>query len=142
MKAWSLLLLILCLSFQALAKDQSKEVNGKWEDNIALPFVDDPAVLGRWVSVDFVPSPDKFQEGKRFNQVDLYLKELIFLKGGKTEHSPWTWTKGTLIHPGDKTAGKYEIKELNGKPIMFLEWKSGDYTLRHQKPEYYVLTKK
>lgn len=111
----------------------------RWEDKIDLPFVDDPAVLGAWESVDFVQTPDQFRVGQRRFDGDLYLKELIFLENGKTTEGWWTWTKNVLIHHGDKTAARYEIKKLDGQSYMFLEWKSGDYTIRHQKPQYYVL---
>ncbi|MCX5793219.1 MAG: hypothetical protein NTY45_13525 [Elusimicrobia bacterium] len=108
-------------------------------DNIDLPFVSDPAVLGEWVSVDFVKEPSDFTPGAKRFQGKLYLEGLNFLPGGKTAAPWWTWTKGVVMHSGDKTAAAYTIKELNGKEYMFFEWKSGDYTIRHQKPEYYVL---
>ena len=46
-----------------------------------------------------------------------------------------------MIHRGDKTAAKYEIKKIGDNEYLFLEWKSGDYTIRHMKPKYYVLKK-
>ena len=36
---------------------------------------------------------------------------------------------------------EYLIKEIAGSKYMFFEWKSGDYTIRHMKPKYYVLKK-
>ena len=110
-------------------------------DNINLPFVDDPLVIGRWRSVDFVTAPDQFVPGERHTARDLYLKELEFLPGGKMTPAWTKWTNGVIIHPGDKTASEYEIRELNGKTYLFMEWKSGDYTIRHMKPKYYVLQK-
>jgi len=112
----------------------------KIEDNLNLPFANDDAVLGRWTSVDFVAEPGQFNPGKKNFEGDLYLKDLTFLGDGKTR-GPWTWTKGVLIHPDDKTASKYEIKRLGDKDYLFLEWKSGDYTISHMKPKYYVLTR-
>ena len=57
---------------------------------------------------------------------------------------PWmAWTKGVVMHRGgDKTASRYTIKKIDGAAYLFLEWKSGDYIIRHQKPSYYVLIKK
>ena len=70
---------------------------------------------------------------------DLYLKGLTFLENGKTSQ-PWeTWTKGFLIHHGDQTASHYEIREIKGGAYLFLEWKSGDFTILGKKPGYYVL---
>jgi len=111
-------------------------------DNINLPFVDDQSVLGKWTSVDFVCKTEDFKPGQRQWQGDLYLKDLTFLPGGKMPQPWWTWTKGVIMHSGDQTAAKYEIKKLSdGKEYMFWEWKSGDYTIRYEDPCYYVLTK-
>ncbi|HBA60310.1 MAG TPA: hypothetical protein DCZ92_05760 [Elusimicrobia bacterium] len=111
------------------------------EDDINLPFVDDKEVQGSWRSVDFVAEPGQFDPKKRSWDDELYLKELVFLPGGKTLNGWLTWTKGVVMHRGDKTASKYLIKKMAGAEYMFFEWKSGDYTIRHQKPEYYVLKK-
>jgi bla regulator protein blaR1 len=110
-------------------------------DNIDLPFINDPAVIGKWTTVDFVAKPSLFTLGTKSFKGDLYLKELIFLPEGKAPESWITWTKGVVIHSGEKTASAYEIKEVNKDKYMFFEWKSGDYTIRHQKPKYYVLKK-
>jgi len=110
-------------------------------DNIDLPFVDDSQVIGKWESVDFVKTPEQFRTGQKNWRGDLYLRELVFQADGKTSKPWWTWTKGILIHGGDKTASKYIIKQEGGSTYMFLEWKSGDYTIRKRKPSYYVLKK-
>lgn len=102
--------------------------------------MNDPEVVGRWGSVDFVKEIKDFKPAAKHWQGDLYLKEMIFFEDGKTK-GPWTWTKELIIHPGDKTAAKYHIKEIGGSTYMFFEWKSGDYTIRHMKPRYYVLKK-
>ena len=112
------------------------------QDNINLPFVNDPQVLGQWESVDFVADPADFTPDKPSWEGRLYLKGLTFLEGGKTPQPWWTWTKGVVIHHGDKTASHYDIRKLNGKLYLFFEWKSGDVTISGMKPHYYVLTKK
>lgn len=114
--------------------------NGRIRDNIDRPFVNDAAVIGKWGSVDFVKTPEQFKPGEKQWKGDLYLKQLSFLAGGRTA-GPWKWTQGLLIHPGDQTAAKYVIKEMNGATYLFVEWKSGDYTIRHQEPWWYVLQK-
>ncbi len=110
-------------------------------DKIDYPFVNDTVVIGKWESVDFVNQIDDFDPASKRFRGELFLTELIFLEGGKTPKPFWTWTKGLLLHHGDKTASKYVIQEIDGKTYMFLEWKSGDYTIRHMKPKYYVLKK-
>ncbi len=119
----------------------------KKTDNIDLPFVDDPDVLGTWESVDFVKDIDQFKVGKTNWEGDLFLEKLVFFKNGELKFNddtprPWfAWTKGVVTHAGDKTASKYIIKQIQGETYMFFEWKSGDYIYRNMKPYYYVLKK-
>jgi bla regulator protein BlaR1 len=123
-------------------KDVSKEEDiERRVDNINLPFVDDPSVIGKWVSVDFVNTLSDFNPDNRNWQGDLYLKSLKFKENGKMNYSWITWTNGVVMHSGDKTASSYTLKEINGSTYMFFEWKSGDYVLRNMDPCYYVLKK-
>jgi bla regulator protein BlaR1 len=118
-------------------------VKGRLADNIALPFVADASVLGVWESVDFVTEPEDFRPGIRQFGGDLYLKGLTFKAGGKMLPGLcYKWTKGVVLDSCDTTASSYLIREIGGATFMFFEWKSGDYTIRHMKPEYYVLKKK
>ncbi|MDF2519990.1 MAG: blaR [Clostridia bacterium] len=116
-------------------------------DNTDLPFVDDPAVIGKWEAVDFVADIEDF-DPDRLASDDLYLRSLVFIKegrmlnrseGGILSNAPTTWTKGTIINDISKTASKYQIKDMNDGKYMFVEWKSGDYIFRLLKPDYYVL---
>lgn len=111
-------------------------------DNIDRPFVNDPQVLGEWQSVDFVSDISDFSPRKQVWQGKLFLKGLTFLEDGSTPQPWWTWTKGYLMHKGDETASKYEIRNIGGISYLFLEWKSGDVTIAGMKPHYYVLTPK
>ncbi len=114
--------------------------DGRIVDKIDYPFVNDPEALGTWKSIDFVENIEDFNPNEKDWKDDLYLKEIVCLENGKTK-GPWSWTKGLILHPGDKTASKYLIKDINGSKYMFFEWKSGDYTIRHIKPSYYILKK-
>ena len=139
-------------AFAEELKINTTEVNGRLVDDFSnLSFVNDPAVLGEWVSVDFVREPKLFTPGKKKFRGDLYLKGFNFLPDGALALLPdaatavawFAWTKGVVMHRGgDHSASRYTIKELNGAKYMFFEWKSGDYIIRHQKPQYYVLKKK
>jgi hypothetical protein len=111
-------------------------------DNIDLPFINDPTALGEWESVDFVADPADFNPDKQSWKGGLYLKELTFFADGKTAKPWWTWTKGVVIHHGDKTASRYDIRDIKGQSYLFFEWKSGDVTISGMKPHYYVLRKK
>jgi len=125
------------------------EENGRLVDDINLPFVNDPDVIGEWRSVDFVRDPADFVPGVQKFQGGLYLGGFNFKAGGEMgvvpfapDGAPWyKWTKGVVTHSGDRTAERYEIRKIDGKTYMFYEWKSGDYTIKHKKPEYYVLKK-
>lgn len=109
-------------------------------DDVNLPFKNDKKVLGKWRAVDFVFQPEDFSPEQKYWRGDLYLKTLTFLPKGKTPMSPAiTWTKGFVLHRGDKTSSAYEIKKINGKEYLFFEWKSGDYLFRGKKPACYVL---
>jgi hypothetical protein len=125
----------------ALAGTQFTAIAGT-KDNIDLPFVNDPAVVGEWKSVDFVADISAFNPAQPAWKGKLYLKGLTFEENGKTPQAWWTWTKGVLIHHGDQTASRYEIKEIGGVRYLFLEWKSGDVMIAGRKPWYYVLTPK
>jgi serine/threonine protein kinase len=112
------------------------------QDNIDLPFVNDPQVLGEWDSVDFVADISDFNPDKpRWPKRGLFLKSLTFLPDGKMPQSWMTWTKGFVLHHGNRTASRYEIRKVDGQFYLFYEWKSGDVTLRGIKPCYYILKK-
>ncbi|MHC4487969.1 MAG: PDZ domain-containing protein, partial [Planctomycetota bacterium] len=108
-------------------------------DKVDYPFVNDPEVIGGWKSVDFVRDIDEFDSTKKSWKGDLYLNNLIFEEGGNIAGNILTWTKGLVL--SDDTASKYIIREIDGSTYMFFEWKSGDYTIRHMRPHYYVLRK-
>lgn len=111
------------------------------EDKIDLPFVNDPEVLGQWKSVDFVKEIKDYAPGQKRFKGSLFLDGMTFKENGKMGVKYETWTKGVVIHKGDKTASHYEIRNINGEPTMFYEWKSGDYVFLGMKPQYYVLKK-
>ena len=114
--------------------------NGRIVDKIDYPFVNDPNVIGAWESVDGVDEVEMFKPGTKHFGGNLLLKDLFVLEDGKTSWA-WKWTKGLFLHFGDKTASMYLIKEIDGTTYMFVEWKTGDYTIRHTKPSFYVFRK-
>ena len=111
------------------------------QDEVNLPFVEDAQLQGHWVSVDFVDKIEDFNPSQKSFRGELFLQELTFLPEGKVVNSGFTWTKGHILHQGDKTDSAYEIKKINGQDYLFFEWKSGDYTCLGLTPSYYVLRK-
>lgn len=119
-------------------------------DKTDYPFINDPQILGTWQSVDFVKDIDDFKPRKMSWLGGLHLTEFIILENGEltasfgSESAPrgiFTWTEGLIINNPGKTAGKYEIREIDGESYMFFEWKNGDYVYRGATPWYYVLKK-
>jgi hypothetical protein len=88
--------------------------NGRIEDKIDYPFVNDSAVIGAWKSVDFVDAPKDFRPARKNWAGDLYLNHLVFEKGGKISRSGLTWTEGLVLSKQSKTASTYEIKRIKG----------------------------
>lgn len=110
-------------------------------DDVDLPFVDDPRLIGAWHSIDFVPSIASFDPARRRWSGALHLQGLAFRKGGRTAQRWVTWTRGRLLHHGDRTASRYAIRRIGGQEFLFLEWKSGDVTISRRRPHYYVLAR-
>jgi DNA-binding transcriptional MerR regulator len=129
------------------SKHYTKRQIGK-NDNIDLPFENDPNVVGKWVSVDFVKEIGDFSIYRKYWQEPLFFKTIEFFPDGHAEQfvgengRPWhiRWTKGTtLIQNGDGTfAPAYEIYLFGETEYLFVEWKSGDYIWGKRKPYYYV----
>ena len=105
-------------------------------DKVDYPFTDDPDVHGKWRTVDFLPTKDmEFDpEHPRRTADRLYVKEIDFNPDGtcvrrmKTGERTLRWTKGMVLDDKILTASEYEIRNVNGREYLFLEWKSGDYT--------------
>ncbi len=144
--SWALVLLfaLIALPMGAASRDaqpgdqgQYRRTDPQWD----RPFVDDPHLLGSWQSVDFVQAPDEFKPGQRRFRGELQLKGMDFLPGGRTSQNWHRWTKGYLWHSGDQAEGGYEIRTIDGRPYLFVEWISGDVIQRGMKPSFYVLTK-
>jgi tRNA A-37 threonylcarbamoyl transferase component Bud32 len=108
-------------------------------DDIHLSFVDDPRAIGRWTTVDFVNVPEQFTPDSRSWRHEFFFKEIALLPGGKTTRPNHDWTKGLLLNKEDRTAESYSIREIGGTNYLFMQWKSGEYTLLHKEPSFYVL---
>lgn len=112
-------------------------------DNINLPFVMDENVVGLWKSIDFVQDINDFLPHTSKSHT-LWLKTICFNNDGiairEYENETWygSWTKGKFIDPQKTTASSYEIKLIDNKEYLFVEWKMGNYVYGGAKPNYYV----
>ncbi len=136
--------LLLPMGTHAAQKDHipsTTKVNeeGRLVDKVDYPFVNDPNVIGGWQSVDFVRDINDFDPTEKTWKGDLYLNHFVFEEGGRIAGHFFKWTQGMVL--SDDTASKYILKDIDGSTYMFFEWKSGDYTIRHMRPRYYVLGK-
>jgi transcriptional regulator with XRE-family HTH domain len=120
-------------------------------DDINLPFADDESILGKWLSVKWIKKmpdvlPAFMNDLPAVQANDLYYLSVEFLPSGeqrsvmKDNFITAKWTKGlSLIDIGNgNTACAYDMHNFNGKEYLFIEWKSGDYTHRRDKPGYYI----
>lgn len=118
------------------------------KDNIDLPFINDPAVLGTWKSVAFTLTKEAFLPSAKKTSEPLYFKQITFSEGGACESlygtevicgdRMQTWTKGYVLRKWNKTACAYEIRIIDGTEYLFIEWKSGDYRWGGFDTDYYV----
>lgn len=95
--------------------------------------------IGTWKTVDFVDTIESFNPSIRSWKGELYLDELTFKKGGKTNYSFLTWEPGVLHQAGEESDAAYFIQIVDEEYYLFLEWMSADVTRRGRLPKYYVL---
>lgn len=123
------------------------------KDDTNIPFISDNNIIGMWEYVDYVFKKENFNPSVKFWKGNTFLENMAFLPNGeaivkfKMENEdvktyPLKYTKDYIFDVCmDDTSSKYEIKTIDGKEYMFLEWKSGDYVFGHLEPNYYVLRK-
>lgn len=118
------------------------------KDNTNIPFIKDNSAVGFWQTVDYVREFSDFSVGKQFWQKELWVKEYIFKPDGTliasygdNKTAVINWSKNVVINKNISTVSEYTIKEIDGETIMFVEWKSGDYTFGGEILGHYVFRK-
>ena len=121
------------------------------KDNVDLPFVSDPSVIGEWKVFDCVKIKERFDPAHPTME-PFALHTLRFSEDGKAElirsaldkknayRESCRWTAGTVIR-GELVACSYEFQWIEGKEYLFWEWKSGDYVYGGCDPWYYVFVR-
>ena len=120
-------------------------------DNIDYPFVNDPDILGVWKAKDIsFTTPDDFDPKHPSRPLEnLYYTQIEFKEGGVfvsttkrgINSGACVWTKGLILHKGDKTASAYFIKEIDGVEYLFREWKNGDYVFGNGRAYWLIFTR-
>lgn len=123
------------------------------KDDINKPFVNDEQIIGKWIAHSFLGETwDKMDFDITPEPIkDLYFKEVEFFSGGSCRlvyeddifegDDKAVWTKGFLLRKWNWSACEYEIRTVDGKDYMIIEWKSGDYRYGGYDTNYYVFTR-
>ncbi len=122
-------------------------------DKTDLPIVDDEAVHGEWMAIDFVPTISDFNTNSRYsNNENICVVDIKFLSRGICTRTICTmsgnptymlrYTKGFVLNDKEMTAEEYRIKSINGKDFLFVQHKSGDYFYGGMPPHWYVFERK
>jgi len=121
------------------------------KDSLDLPFEEDRRVLGKWTVFDFIRRKEDFSAEKpHMEKSKLYFKEIEFFGNGgcvsiygdeTVGGDMQTWTKGYVLRKWNSTACAYEIRTVNDRDFLIMEWKSGDYRWGGFDTDYYVFVR-
>lgn len=126
----------------------TRDNKGVIHESMDYKFVTDKDAIGKWEAINFVTSYDEFDGKDTTRQSFIEISISNFYDNGREVHyadkangaAITKWTKG-YVWGSDDVIEEYVIKQLNGKTFMFKQFKSGDYTVRGQKPNYMVYVK-
>ncbi|MCL2772544.1 MAG: hypothetical protein FWD71_04260 [Oscillospiraceae bacterium] len=123
--------------------------NGVISESMNYEFIPDEEAVGTWTVVDFVKNIDDFEAGTTqwdYTTAPFYWLNVMLYNDGTALSTfdggiiiTTEWTKGYIVQ-GDVIPA-YTIKNIDGSDYMFVQWKSGDYTMREMTPYYYVFKK-
>jgi len=113
-------------------------------EEVILPFENDPDVIGHWELYDLLPCKEMFHPSKQKTAItDEKIKELYFLPGGE-RYWCFSWTKGLLLsttgYPHSKRQNQYTIETIGDQTFLFVEYKGKEYS-EGGKPELWVFKK-
>ncbi len=142
-----------CLVLKKLDSEKYTAEGIARKDNIDRPFFNDERVLGKWIAHsflgylwhknDFSTEPEPIE--------DLYFKEVEFFPEGSCRcvyedavfegDDTVVWTKNYLLRKWNWSACEYEIRTVDGKDYLIIEWKSGDWRYGGYDTNYYVFVR-
>lgn len=119
-----------------------------YRDNIDLPFVADPRVMGYWETIDVINTPSDFSAVPNEEKKPYFIQGIEFferglcnkyiLGSGKLVAYGYTYTRDYVLYDRQSTVEKYEIRRVADRDYMILEHKSGDYCYLGEINCYYV----
>lgn len=101
-------------------------------NDLSNRFINDPALIGQWETVDFVIRISDFIPGEKQWEEGLLVKSMLFADQGvlyMNDYSPrpwFAWTKGLILHKNSPSLTTYEIKEMDGTKYLFYKWGRGE----------------
>lgn len=119
-------------------------------DQVDFSFFPDDHVLGNWRVFDCCRTKDLFDPNHPAKAA-FAVSSLYFEENGKAVLSYYSldkergkrqvcqWTNGILIR--ENLACEYEIRLIDKKEYLFLEWKNGDYIYAGREPWQYVFVR-
>lgn len=120
------------------------------KDAIDLPFADDQDVIGQWKTWGFCATKEEFSTEPEPEE-EQYWKSVTFFPGGSCTSvfeddviagdDKQTWTKGFLLRKYNDCACAYEIRPVDGRDYLLIEWKSGDYRWGGFDTNYYIFVR-
>lgn len=128
----------------------TKDSNGVIRESMDYKFVPDKDVVGEWKTIGWYLTISDFNPSHGYDGKLWWLGNSFYDDGimhshhinGSKDESDSRYTKGYVFDfLGPDIILSYEIKQIDGKTYMFMEWKSEDYISRGQKPSYYVFEK-
>lgn len=118
------------------------------DKNLLYSF--DEAILGKWVAHDFIERKSDFKENPNHTVFEPYFKAVEFLHDGECISiygneiiggEIQCWTKGYILRKFNHNACAYEVRRVNGRDYLIIEWKSGDYRRGGFDTDYYVFVR-
>ncbi len=122
------------------------------KDDINMPFVADPAVIGKWTACGYCSVPESFEPNLKQDK-KYFFSAVEFKKEGKVKswynfgesivegEDMQAWTKGYILRKFNSTACAYIIRIVEDTEYLFIQWKSGDYVFGGFEPKYYVFVR-
>lgn len=142
-----------CLVLKKIDSNRYSAESIAKKDDIDKPFVNDERIIGKWKAHSFIgESWDKNDFDTKAESIEeLYFREAEFFPKGSCRlvyaddvfegDDKAVWTRGFLLRKWNWSACEYEIRNVDGKDYMIIEWKSGDYRYGGYDTNYYVFTR-